>query len=1409
VIARNPQAAANYIKHLQQVDSKRLGDEIQRSRDLWMRCWREHAALDHTRLRELVTIVTNIPGSASVGPPPISHCQDAVLMLVDVHVKKLRSPPPEILIIAELVYKVVGRLLEFEWDCEASVVKDALSNMLAKAQSCLIVQIREHGDVARQILSKLEDLEKPWRIRVQPQLADPSPGSSSDTTAEATGYLDWQRATIKWLSDPSLFSPSCLPAFKVPYKAGNGVYNSSKEYMDTVHQVWVGMTFADGHGALAPSCRCKGPSGTTCQRTLWPIHTSAAANSTSQLRCRSDHCQENVAFSCRTKHHDALCQSCFQRACSHHLGGPGQRASTHIYDARVHHSTSDGVLYLNDVKSRNPPIHQVHWRTSRRLQTPNLVGLVKLRSKEAALTGRDLIKWGEIVFHGESRDEGKRRERGDLAVNLSNFSVEFDHDYFEDGSYVAVIDCMTFVPEWIPVLLALEKQRKSVLPFDDGKHLNLWANQPCDVTNSILTGSTPEEVFKTEVTTLMDTMIEKSTLEPIREIRREPGLRSDMLSMLCLLVKETTLDNMQLVSFIGALLNPVHLTQGPPGTGKSYLGVALVRALIIIRDLWVKKSGNGGTPPILVLSYKNHAIDEFLVDLVKAEGASKMRNRLVRLGGQCKDPRLAVFSERAAFQADRDVGICRRRFDVLFKLQKSIQIINDEMVSFFAYCHDMFGTIDGSSTDEQKARTTAANKAAYMLMVSLVTRKLLSKSLASIEQMNEQNDVVGTVADAFAFLELDSDRQWSPVIENRVNKNEEASLVRSLVAEVEHYGLEHWGEIILLWITGKIPLPRCLFTSEEGTQCDLFGSSPDLPLCAKHRCHFRGKNEEICHSPCVGERKPFCVNHLCLIEDCTKARYGNDQGFCHRHGCKRCFELGLISGPATDDPPRNSCSDHPMCGYPGCLEFSDKEYCSSHLEIRCLANTRQGKPCKGNPISRDVPYCRDHVEHMPKDMVSDDDESIDDEECKQEYFDGKCHAMTKKGKICKGTPIRGTRFCREHAPIEYKQNVKKTKFFVGETGAVEGVLESLKTGKYLPWMEATPLQLSPDVPKNGSQPSIFMQLGSDGPSSVLPDSNHAGIEDKPAISSDMEANHLQQSPDDQHAQQPIIPMQQGSDNLRDDASSVSSGSIHAGIEDKPALGEPDEVEICEDEEEAEPIQHLSDVHEVQNRNDDVLPEEDSKDGSSSIQGEEDMESDSKPTSDPSSWTWSSSLEERWRMCQEHLDVQRSQLEKTSQLVRRALQVARREHQKAQIRAKARLYENRSVIGGTMVGCVSRLDSIRSVRPFAVVVEEASEVLEPLLFSCLCDSTMKLEMIGDHRQLQPSIMSRYDFEIHNDVNVSMFQRLIEAPGANLVPSDGEQSKASQFFALFSKSQHAPSLLCVNSSFGATPYAPQYL
>ena len=64
-----------------------------------------------------------------------------------------------------------------------------------------------------------------------------------------------------------------------------------------------------------------------------------------------------------------------------------------------------------------------------------------------------------------------------------------------------------------------------------------------------------------------------------------------------------------------------------------------------------------------MLSYKNHAIDEFLVDLVKSEGNVS----LVRIGGSCNDPNLKPYLETNQiaykYKTERSRTILRRLHD--------------------------------------------------------------------------------------------------------------------------------------------------------------------------------------------------------------------------------------------------------------------------------------------------------------------------------------------------------------------------------------------------------------------------------------------------------------------------------------------------------------------------------------------------------------------------------------------------------------------------------------------------------------------------------------------------------------------------------------------------------------------------
>ncbi|KAG1720035.1 P-loop containing nucleoside triphosphate hydrolase protein, partial [Suillus occidentalis] len=80
------------------------------------------------------------------------------------------------------------------------------------------------------------------------------------------------------------------------------------------------------------------------------------------------------------------------------------------------------------------------------------------------------------------------------------------------------------------------------------------------------------------------------------------------------------LDKSQAASLLAGLTQKLSLIQGPPGTGKSFIGALLAKA---IHDHTEQK--------ILVVCYTNHALDQFLEDLLKI-GIPDIN--MVRLGGR-------------------------------------------------------------------------------------------------------------------------------------------------------------------------------------------------------------------------------------------------------------------------------------------------------------------------------------------------------------------------------------------------------------------------------------------------------------------------------------------------------------------------------------------------------------------------------------------------------------------------------------------------------------------------------------------------------------------------------------------------------------------------------------------------------
>ena len=119
-------------------------------------------------------------------------------------------------------------------------------------------------------------------------------------------------------------------------------------------------------------------------------------------------------------------------------------------------------------------------------------------------------------------------------------------------------------------------------------------------------------------------------------------------------------DASQKEAFEHCLDNRVAIVQGPPGCGKTFLGVKLVETLLEMQL----------DTPIVVMTYKNHALDEFL------KHCSNLPNchlsDIVRIGGQSKEPILESCNlgsvmrgrERKILLENRDKGKYKDAWDM-------------------------------------------------------------------------------------------------------------------------------------------------------------------------------------------------------------------------------------------------------------------------------------------------------------------------------------------------------------------------------------------------------------------------------------------------------------------------------------------------------------------------------------------------------------------------------------------------------------------------------------------------------------------------------------------------------------------------------------------------------------------------
>lgn len=126
---------------------------------------------------------------------------------------------------------------------------------------------------------------------------------------------------------------------------------------------------------------------------------------------------------------------------------------------------------------------------------------------------------------------------------------------------------------------------------------------------------------------------------------------------------ELHVDESQLKALKFALTNEFVIIQGPPGTGKTHIGLEIAKVLLHNKRQWMNEAkinerfqfrrnieGNDrddASSAMLIVCYTNHALDQFMngiLDFLDPKNEREWRQKLVRVGSRCSNPRIEGFS---------------------------------------------------------------------------------------------------------------------------------------------------------------------------------------------------------------------------------------------------------------------------------------------------------------------------------------------------------------------------------------------------------------------------------------------------------------------------------------------------------------------------------------------------------------------------------------------------------------------------------------------------------------------------------------------------------------------------------------------------------------------------------------------
>jgi hypothetical protein len=870
--------------------------------------------------------------------------------------------------------------------------------------------------------------------------------------------------------------------------------------------------------------------------------------------------------------------------------------------------------------------------------------------------------------------------------------------------------------------------------------------------------------------------------------------------------------------------------------------VCLVLSLIIIRnDLRASGSHVG---PILALSYKNHAIDEFLVDVLH-NNRQLTQGKLIRLG-KPENEKLLGFTERNSALETEAYHELESRLSVLKAAYNKLQQ--------WMMARDIAVIVGDTEIAE-----------CLMVCFHYLAKSQSKRGPESDDDESEDEDDL----DERNFLLLQS------LLKESTNTQRIDAIIPNICRGMEHWVFETSRNIALLgqWLRGNVPPPRCngyfeapghqrarcneatpsagvqycsKFHSCSSQSCPQIRSPQSTKFCDHHRCQIID-SRTLCGEMRISEYLPFCINHACKVCLSHEREVGDvcrahccphpgcqnpvmaELNFCDAHCCPTCLKFGTVTSSSSGDLVSRYCSALHRCQFPFCSSPMDfvNGLCQNHtclycedcvcvdgvsvcLRHKCQCTLEDcyapvAQSLNGHRLSN---YCELHTCRFcaMNNMTLDREVSLTSYTCDEHVL---CTHLLLDGSDCPNLASQNSSFCLEHTQqmvssettsefccgITKKGKPCRTKRPLGQpTSQLFYCHDHRDQGKN----KSAKIKLV-DVNINLFQPLVRVHHRScDIKSNIRvtdfyqccqPDCQRLELYqiDRPNSKKSKENNnnrlcrfHRQLFAVQSQANVPVVPLPQPKQVLRaiikeeeapvsgphasfneskedeefplDDAIEEVSGMLAGTNVDEMEMENPDDFAV----DEPEPTKHFEEIYQEE------TDETDNVFGAPELPVQEiddiDLETSIENLKKCFDWNWEMSLllrqGEVFTMVTSVCRILMNLIHFAESFVDEARQL------KAE--ASAHILKQASVIGGTVVGAAKRLAALRAAEPFAIIVEEACEVMEPTLVAVLAvESVKKLELIGDHRQL-PAFINQcwYNLEFSiPSIKTSLFERII--------------------------------------------------